>query len=586
MSAGPPASASARGSAEGGTRTSEDGELAGAKRPASSRYYLGVDVGTGSVRAAVFDASGTRAGLGLAPIQTFRPLEDFFEQSSDDIWTACGKAVRHALEEAAIAPDRIAGVGFDATCSLVALDTRDRPVSVSPTGDDVHNVILWMDHRALDQTARLNATAHETLRYVGGSLSPEMETPKLCWLKDQLPLTWERTARFFDLADFLTYRATGNDARSLCTTTCKWTYLGHAAEGGNDSAGWQESYFRAAGLGDLADEHYARIGTRIRPMGERAGGLTAQAAADLGLAPRTPVGIGTIDAHAGGLGMLGAPLDGLAPTPETLEQRLALIGGTSSCHMAVSRKPLFVPGIWGPYKSAMIPGLWLTEGGQSATGALIDHTVFSHARGAELRDAAQARGTTAHALLNERLEALALAGHVAFPALLTRDLHVLPDHHGNRSPRADPSLRGMVSGLKLTDSLDSLALLYLATVQAVAHGTRHILDTMNAHGYRIDTLFACGGDSKNPVFLREHADVTGCRIVLPKEPEAVLLGAAILGAVASGDHASLLSAMAQMNAAATVLEPARGETAAYHHKKHAVFLRMHADQLAYRDLMR
>jgi FGGY-family pentulose kinase len=262
---------------------------------------------------------------------------------------------------------------------------------------------------------------------------------------------------------------------------------------------------------------------------------------------------------------------------------VALIGGTSSCHMAVSREPLFVPGIWGPYKSAMIPGLWLTEGGQSATGALIDHTIFSHARGPELREEAAARGTTVYALLNERLDAL--AADLPFPALLTRDLHVLPDHHGNRSPRADPTLRGMVSGLKLTDSLDSLALLYLATIQAIAHGTRHILDTMNANGYRITTLFACGGDTQNPVFLREHADATGCRVVLPREPEAVLLGSAILGAVASGDFESLLAAMGRMNAAATIIAPSHGQVAEYHRKKHTVFQRMHGDQMVYRSFM-
>ena len=79
---------------------------------------------------------------------------------------------------------------------------------------------------------------------------------------------------------------------------------------------------------------------------------------------------------------------------------------------------------------------------------------------------------------------------------------------------------------------------------------------MNADGYRIQTIFACGGDTKNPVFVREHADATGCRVVLPAEPEAVLLGAAILGAVASGDRPSVLAAMAAMNRAGRTIEPA------------------------------
>jgi len=318
-------------------------------------------------------------------------------------------------------------------------------------------------------------------------------------------------------------------------------------------------------------------------MGERAGGLTTAAAEELGLAPGTPVAVSIIDAHAGGLGLLGAPLDGRAPTEETLEERVALIGGTSTCHMAVSRAPKFIHGVWGPYFSAMVPGLWLTEGGQSATGALIDHVIASHARGAELAADARREGTTPQALLNRRLDALA-HGH-AFPAEITRGLHVLPDHHGNRSPRADPSLRGMVSGLKLSDSIDQLALVYLATIQAIALGTRHVLEAMNREGYRITTLLASGGDTKNPVFVREHADATGCRVVLPAEPEAVLLGAAILGAVAAGDQPSVLAAMSAMNRAGRVVEPAGGDVAAYFGAKHRVQLRLHDDQLVYRAMM-
>ncbi len=166
-----------------------------------------------------------------------------------------------------------------------------------------------------------------------------------------------------------------------------------------------------------------------------------------------------------------------------------------------------------------------------------------------------------------------------------RHLHVLPYHHGNRSPRADPTLRGMVSGLTLSDSIDSLALLYLATIQAIAHGTRHIVGELNAHGYRIATLFACGGDTKNPVFVREHADVTGCRVVLAKESEAVLLGAAILGAVASGDAATVMDAMAVMSKAGPIVEPSRGAVAKYHAAKQRVFQRMYEDQMAYRGAM-
>lgn len=543
------------------------------------RLYLGVDVGTASARAGLFDGEGRMAGSASAPTRMWRPDPEMAEGSSEDIWAACGLAVRGALAEAGARAEEVRGVGFDATCSLVALDSEDRPVTVSPSGRDEQNVVVWMDHRAISQAERINRTGHRVLEHVGGVISPEMETPKLLWLKERLPEAFGRAARFFDLPDFLVYRATGDETRSLCTTVCKWAYLGHEEPEAEGSLGrWADDYLAEIGLSELAGEGHRRIGRRVRPMGEAVGrGLTEAAAVDLGLAPATPVGVSIIDAHAGGVGLLGAGLDEACG----FESRLALVGGTSSCHMAVSEGPRHIPGIWGPYFSAMVPGLWLNEGGQSATGALVDHVIASHARGPELRAEAERRGATVYDLLNERLEALAAGA----PAALAADLHVLPYFHGNRSPRADPTLAGMVSGLRLDDSVDALALLYLATVQAIAHGTRHIVDEMNRSGYRIRTLLLCGGGTKNPLFLREHADVTGCEVLLPREPEAVLLGSAMLGAVASGDRPSLPEAMRAMSATATRLAPAEGEVARFHAAKHEVFHRMYEDQMAYRALM-
>jgi FGGY-family pentulose kinase len=542
--------------------------------------FVGIDVGTGSARAGIFDARGRMLAAAVNPIQMWKPQPEFVEQSSDDIWAACCKSVRQALKKSGARPEQIAGIGFDATCSLVALDENDKPVSVSPDGRDEQNVIVWMDHRAVGEADRINKLGHPVLRYVGSVISPEMQTPKLLWLKKNLPAAWRRTARFFDLPDYLTYRATGDDTRSLCSTVCKWTYLGHR---GLDGKGWDASYFRKIGLGDLAESKFIRIGTRIRPMGEPiASGLTSRAAKELGLAPGTAVGVSIIDAHAGGVGSLGAPAAGRAKVD--FNSRLALIGGTSSCHMAVSPEPRFIRGIWGPYHSAMIPGLWLTEGGQSATGALIDHVIFSHAAAAELQAAAKANKQTIYELLNARLDALEKTRRIPAPEL-TGELHIQPDFHGNRSPRADPTLKGTISGLTLSATPDDLAVQYLAAIQAVAYGTRHIIEEMNKKGYAISALCMSGGGTKNPVFLREHADITGCKLILPKEPEAVLLGSAILGAVAAREYATIPEAMAAMSSAGSVVTPGKGKVAAYHARKYRVFHRMHTDFVAYRKLM-
>lgn len=550
-------------------------------------FYIGVDVGTGSARAGVFDHAGRMVGSGVHPIKIWRPEPAFVEQSTEDIWKACASAIRSSLEAASVPPEKIYGLGFDATCSLAAVDEQGRPVTVSLSGDDDRNVIVWMDHRATRQAEMINATQHEVLQYVGGRVSPEMQTPKLKWLKENLPDTWRRAAHFLDLADFLTFRATGSATRSLCTTVCKWTYLGHRSdEGAAASQGWASGFWKEIGLEDVVDEHYRRIGTSIRPMGEPAGeGLTAEAANDLGLPKGTPVGIGIIDAHAGGLGVLATKVGGESGSPGELNRRLALIGGTSSCHMAVAPNSRFIEGVWGPYYSAMIPGMWLNEGGQSATGALIDHVIASHARASELQADADGRGLTVYELLNGVLDDLSAKGKTEFPALLTADRHVLPYFHGNRSPRADSTLTGVMTGLRLSDDIEELALRYGATVQGIAYGTRHIIETMNAAGYSIDTLIATGGGSKNPLFLREHADITGCRVVVPREPEAVLLGAAMLGAVAGGTYPSIPDAMNGMSGPGEVIEPAGGHVAAYHDVKYEIFLRLYDDTQEYREIV-
>ena len=233
----------------------------------------------------------------------------------------------------------------------------------------------------------------------------------------------------------------------------------------------------------------------------------------------------------------------------------------------------------------MVPNLWLTEGGQSAVGALVDHIIFTHGAYPLAKQQADADGISIFEFLNRRLEQLRQTLRQDFPAQLTTGLHVYPDFHGNRSPRANPSLRGMICGLRLSAGIDDLAILYLATIQAIAYQVRHIVEEMNRQGYQIKTLIACGGGLKNQVFLREHADITGCMLVLPREPEAVLLGAALLGAVAARAYPDIITAMKAMAAPGQQLTPATGEVRVYQDAKYRVYHQMYHDQLRYAEFM-
>src|SRR5438552_12689719 len=154
-------------------------------------YLIGVDVGTGSARAGVFDLAGRMVASAKRDITLFHASGTIVEQSSNEIWNAVCQAVNDARAQAAVSPNLIAGIGFDATCSLVVLGDGGQPLPVGPSEDSERDIIVWMDHRAVAQAERINATGHEVLKYVGGRISPEMETPKLLWLLEHRPRTFE-----------------------------------------------------------------------------------------------------------------------------------------------------------------------------------------------------------------------------------------------------------------------------------------------------------------------------------------------------------------------------------------------------------
>src|SRR5436190_3954722 len=226
---------------------------------------------------------GNTVGDRRHPITVWHEAGSVVEQSSSEIWAACAVSVCAAMAEAAVPPSAVKGIGFDATCSLVVLDAGANPLTVSTSGEARRNIIVWMDHRAIAEARLVNDTHDDVLRYVGGSISPEMEIPKLLWLKRHLPSTYRSAGHFFDLADYLSFRATGSTARSMCTLACKWNYLAHEAR-------WSGSYFERVGLGDLAAEKYTKIGNEIVAPGTPLGaGLTESAASDFGLREGTPV---------------------------------------------------------------------------------------------------------------------------------------------------------------------------------------------------------------------------------------------------------------------------------------------------------
>ncbi|PSN39166.1 FGGY carbohydrate kinase domain-containing protein [Blattella germanica] len=432
-------------------------------------YFVGVDVGTGSVRAAVVSTSGKLLHVSAKDTKTWSPKAGYFEQSTDDIWQAICHVVKDVTRH--VPREAVKGIGFDATCSLAVIDKEGNPLSVS---NNEQNVILWLDHRAVEEAEYINSLKHPVLKYVGGKISLEMETPKLLWLKKNLrEQCWNKAGYFFDLPDYLTWKATGSDSS------------------GNN--GWDEKYFNQIGLSDLMENNWKKIGTVVKEPGSPCGsGISPEAAKELGLVPGTPVGTSIIDAHAGGLGMIGC-------------------SAGSVNHEFHTRL-----------------GYWLSEGGQSATGKLVDHIIDTH---------------PATAAVKAKI-----------------DIHIWPDFHGNRSPLADPSLLGM-------------------------YGTLHIIDALrSANHSEIESVLICGGLSRNSLFVQTQADVTRLPVLCPKESESVLVGAAILGACAAGAFADIQTAIQEMGGQADIVNPNKEEYR-YHEKKYEVFLKMVEHQREYKSIM-
>jgi ribulose kinase len=282
----------------------------------------------------------------------------------------------------------------------------------------------------------------------------------------------------------------------------------------------------AVGLDDLPSKWPAEM----VPLGKGDGRLGAAAAAELGLKVGTPIAQGGIDAYLGMLG-LGATNDG----------DVALIVGSSTCHLAQTREGVFGSGAGGCYPDATVEGLYTLEAGQTATGSILDW-YRRHFAGREQAEALS-RGINVYQVLDEQAAAVPPGSD----GLVVRE-----DWQGNRSPYKNPQARGAIVGLSLAHGPGHV---FRALYEATALGTRHILDDAAAHGLKVERVFIGGGGAKSPVWLQIHADVLKKPVQLTREGESCALGSAMTAAVAAGFYSDLDEAARAMVAIENTVEP-------------------------------
>ena len=468
-----------------------------------------------------FDHDGRLVGRGEHPIEIWSP-------ATGPRRAVVGRHLagrrrghaRGASRAAACGPSAVAGIGFDATCSLVALDAAGRPVTVSPTGDDERNVIVWMDHRAIDDARAINATGHPVLQYVGGAISPEMETPKLRWLKRNLPDTWAARPRLVRPRRLPDVPRDGRRRRARCARPCA---------SGRTSATSDAGIRRTSRRSDSATSPptASRASARhVRAPGEPAGGLTDAAAADA----RPGAG------HAGrrcrsstrtrARSACSARPASAPPRPPARPDRR---------HVGVSPRVVErahdVAGVWGPYWDVVAPGHVVHGGRHLGVGRV----PRSRARVASCVGprSAPIRSPTLDAVLARTRHRR--RRHAAHP-----DRHWQPSVLGNRSPLADPGLTG---GDGRTPTArrhrGPRVLVSRRAAGARVRVTTHHRGARRRRAGRSTSSSRAADRAATPSWLQAHADALGVPVAVPAEPDAVLLGAAMLGATAAGCHASL-----------------------------------------------
>jgi ribulose kinase len=195
----------------------------------------------------------------------------------------------------------------------------------------------------------------------------------------------------------------------------------------------------------------------------------------------------------------------------------------------------------GCYPDAVVEGLYTLEGGQTATGSILNW-YRQHFAGHECAETERS-GRSAF----EILDAKAAAVPPGCEGLVCLDYW-----QGNRCPLKDPRARGTLWGLTLSHGPGHV---FRSIYEATAFGTRHILEDLSQHGFTVRRLFAGGGGAKSRLWLQIHADVLGQPIDLPREPEACALGSALVAAVRAGYYPDLHEAARQMVQMAGTIEP-------------------------------
>lgn len=533
----------------------------------SKKYAIGVDFGTESGRALLVDVNnGDEVATYVHPYShgvidenlpdsKVRLEPDWALQDPNDYIAVFKTAIPQVLKMSGVDPNDVVGIGIDFTaCTMLPAKKDGTPLcNLAAFKNHPHAwVKLWKHHAAQPEANKINDTARRLgegwLERYGGKISSEWFFSKTLQILDEAPEIYAAADRLLEAADWVVWQLTGEETRNSCTA-------GYKAMWSKREGFPEKTYFAALDprLENVIDEKMSR---KIIPIGQKAGGLTEQAAQWTGLKPGTAVAIANVDAHVA------------VPAATVTEVgRMVMIMGTSICHMVLGQKEQLVPGICGYVEDGIIPGLFGYEAGQSCVGDHFAWFVENCVPAVYEREAVE-RGITIHQLLEEKAAAL----KPGESGLLALDWW-----NGNRSVLVDVDLTGLLLGATLATKPEEI---YRALIEATAFGTRVIVEAFENNGVPVHELVACGGlPEKNFLLMQIYADVTGREMKVTASGQTPALGSAMFGAVAAGSKAggydTIFEAAKQMAHLKDVVYKPNAENKAVYDLLFAEYLGLH-----------
>ena len=533
-----------------------------------SKYTIGVDFGTESGRAVLVDVTnGREVATAVYPYShgvideklpdtNIRLEPDWALQDPQDYVRVFQNTIPAVLKESGVNHEDVIGIGIDFTaCTMLPAKADGTPLSDLPEYRSHPHawVKLWKHHAAQPEADEINETARAMnegwLDRYGGKISSEWFFSKTLQIVNEAPEIYDAADRLIEAADWVVWQLTGTETRNSCTA-------GYKAIWSKRDGFPSKDYFAALHL-ELATVIDDKMTRDVLPLGQRAGGLSEQAARWTGLNPGTAVAIANVDAHVA------------VPASTVIEPgRMVMIIGTSTCHMVLGREERIVPGMCGYVEDGIISGFFGYEAGQSCVG---DHFAWfvENCVPAVYEQEARQRGLDIHQLLEEKAAQL----NPGESGLLALDWW-----NGNRSVLVDADLTGLLIGATLATKPEEI---YRALIEATAYGSRIIIESFQNNGVPIHELVACGGlPEKNKLLMQIYADVTGLPIKVSASNQTSALGSAMFGAVAAGKG---LGGYDSINEAAKVMAHLKDEMYVPNPKNQEVYEKLYAEYVVLHD---